>query len=146
MSAKINERLSNHVADLAAVFFKLHDYHWHVRGPRFKNVHELTESYYDDINEVLDAVAERLGQLGEAAPASLKTYVAKTKITVPEKGSYTDEEVIAGVKADFEYLLKEFKKTRDLAAEEDDAATDNLFADYITDLEKKIWMLRATLG
>ncbi len=146
MSTKINERLSNHVADLAAVFFKLHDYHWHVQGPRFKTIHELTESYYDDINEVLDAVAERLVQQGGVAPASLKTYAGKTKIAVPEKGSYTDEEVVAGVKADFEYLLKEFKETRRLAAEEDDAATDNLFADYITDLEKKIWMLRATLG
>lgn len=146
MNTQLMDRLSHHVADLAALFYKLHDYHWHVRGPRFKVIHEMTEAYYDEVNEQLDAIAERLVQLGGVAPASLRAYAAKTKIADLEKGSYTDDEVVAGVQKDFDYLLGEFKETRRLAADSDDAATDAMFADYIADLEKKIWMLRATRG
>lgn len=146
MNEKLNTRLSKHVADLAALFVKLHDYHWHIRGPQFKIIHEMTEAYYDEVNEQLDAVAERLVQLGGNAPASLKAYAAATSIADAGKSSYNADDVLSGVIKDFDYLLGEFKTTRKLAADTDDAATDALFADYIADLEKKLWMLRATKG
>jgi starvation-inducible DNA-binding protein len=146
MNEKLNKRLSKHVSDLAALFVKLHDYHWHVRGSQFKVIHEMTEAYYDEVNEQLDAVAERLVQLGGTAPASLKAYAAASSIADAGKTSYTADEVLSGVIADFEYLLGEFKATRKEAADTDDAATDALFADYIAGLEKKLWMLKATKG
>lgn len=146
----LNERLSRHVADLAVLYFKLHDYHWHVRGPQFKVVHEMTEAYYDDATEQLDAIAERLVQLGGTAPASLSAYEKLSGVKdagfAAGRASYAAEEVLSGVEADFAHLLNEFKTTRKLAADSDDAATDALLADYIADLEKKIWMLRATRG
>lgn len=144
MHTQITSRLESHVADLAALFIKLHDYHWHVRGPQFKVLHEMTEAYYDEINEQFDAVAERLVQLGGTAPAGLTSYAAKTGIKELEKGSYGADEVLAGVQADFEYLLDSFRATRKLAADSEDSTTDSMFTDYVADLEKKLWMLRAT--
>jgi len=144
MDEKLNTRLSKHVADLAALFVKLHDYHWHVKGPQFKVIHEMTEAYYDEVNEQLDAVAERLVQLGGTAPASLKAYSAATSIADAGKSSYSADDVLSGVIKDFDYLLGEFKATRKIAADSDDAASDALFSDYIAGLEKKLWMLRAT--
>ncbi|MCX7656459.1 MAG: hypothetical protein N2Z76_08040 [Treponemataceae bacterium] len=51
-----------------------------------------------------------------------------------------------GIIKDFEYFLGEYRVTRKLSADTDDAATDTMLADYIKDLEKKIWMLKATKG
>jgi starvation-inducible DNA-binding protein len=146
MSSNVKDRLSQHVVDLAALFIKLHDYHWHVRGPQFKVLHELTETYYDDINEQFDAIAERLVQLGGVAPASVRSYASNTAISDAGKNAYTAEDVLSGIIKDFEYLLAEYKQTRRVASETDDPATDNMLADYIGDLEKKIWMLKATKG
>ncbi len=145
MNDKVQKRLANHVSDLAALFVKLHDFHWHVVGPQFKVLHEMLEAYYDEVSEQLDAVAERLVQLGGKAPASLSSYAQGTSIVEGGKTAYGTEDVLSGVLADFSYLLGEFKETRRLAADSDDPATDALFTDYIVGLEKKIWMLKATL-
>ncbi|AEJ18856.1 Dps family protein [Gracilinema caldarium] len=139
----IEKRLAKHVSDLAVLFIKLHDYHWHVRGPQFKVLHELTEALYDGVNEQYDAIAERLVQLGGKAPASAAVYARESSISEAGAAFYTADDILSGVIKDFEYLLGEYKVTRKLAADIDDAATDTLFADYIKDLEKQIWMLKA---
>ncbi|GBD89883.1 DNA protection during starvation protein [bacterium BMS3Abin04] len=52
--------------------------------------------------------------------------------------------MIKGVLNDFEYLVKEFKKTSDLASITKDNTTVNLADDTIKWLEKAVWMLNAT--
>ena len=141
----IVERLAKHVADFGVLYTKLHNYHWHVGGLEFSVIHQLTEGYYEDVAENYDSLAERILQLGGTAPASLKEYLALTGIKEETKKTFTAKEVITGVKADFEYLLSELRETRKAAADSNDATTDSLLTDLVADLEKKIWMLNATL-
>ena len=141
----IVERLAKHVADFGVLYTKLHNYHWHVGGLEFSVIHQLTEGYYEDVAENYDSLAERILQLGGTAPASLKEYLALTGIKEETKKTFTAKEVVTGVKADFEYLLSELCETRKAAADSNDATTDSLFTDLVADLEKKIWMLNATL-
>jgi antigen tyF1 len=141
----IVERLAKHVADFGVLYTKLHNYHWHVGGLEFSVIHQLTEGYYEDVAENYDSLAERILQLGGTAPASLKEYLALTGIKEETKKTFTAKEVVTGVKADFEYLLSELRETRKAAADSNDATTDSLLTDLVADLEKKIWMLNATL-
>jgi hypothetical protein len=141
----IVERLTKHVADFGVLYTKLHNYHWHVGGLEFSVIHQLTEGYYEDVAENYDSLAERILQLGGTAPASLKEYLALTGIKEETKKTFTAKEVVTGVKADFEYLLSELRETRKAAADSNDATTDSLLTDLVADLEKKIWMLNATL-
>ena len=141
----IVERLAKHVADFGVLYTKLHNYHWHVGGLEFSVIHQLTEGYYEDVAENYDSLAEGILQLGGTAPASLKEYLALTGIKEETKKTFTAKEVVTGVKADFEYLLSELRETRKAAADSNDATTDSLLTDLVADLEKKIWMLNATL-
>ena len=141
----IVERLAKHVADFGVLYTKLHNYHWHVGGLEFSVIHQLTEGYYEDVAENYDSLAERILQLGGTAPASLKEYLALTGIKEETKKTFTAKEVVTDVKADFEYLLSELRETRKAAADSNDATTDSLLTDLVADLEKKIWMLNATL-
>lgn len=141
----IAERLAKHVADFAVLYTKLHNYHWHVGGMEFSVIHQMTESYYEEITEQYDALAERILQLGGSSPASLAEYLKLAGIKEETKKAFTAKEVLNGVKADFSYLLNELCETRKAAAGADDAATDSLLTDMIAGLEKKIWMLNASL-
>ena len=141
----IIERLSKHVADCGILYTKLHNYHWHVSGLEFPTIHQLTESYYEELTDNYDALAERILQLGGVAPASVKEYLSLAGIKEETKKSFTAKEVLIGVKADFEYLLAELHETRKAAADANDAGSDALLTDMIGAFEKKIWMLNACL-
>lgn len=143
--SKITERLAKHVADFGVMYVKLHNYHWHVSGLEFKAAHEMTESYYEEITDAYDKVAERVLQLGEVAPASLKEYLNLTGIKEEMEHSFCIVKVVTAVKADFEYLLKELHETQKLASESGDCTTDGIISSLIESFEKHVWMLSAML-
>lgn len=137
------KRLAVHTADFAVLYVKLHNYHWHVEGIEFRAIHELTESYYEKMTDAYDAVAERILQLGEKAPSSMKEYLGLAGIKEETEKSFKPVEVIENVLKDFEYIHKEVLKTRTEAADSNDAATDSMLTGIIEYLEKEIWMLKS---
>ncbi len=143
--SKISQRLAKHVADFGVMYVKIHNYHWHVSGLQFKTAHEMTESYYEEVTEAFDKIAERLIQLGEKSPATLKDYLAITGIKEETKNSFTMVEVASSLKADFEYILKELHETQKIASDEGDCTTDGITAEIIESFEKHVWMLSAIL-
>lgn len=54
-----------------AFYFKAHSFHWNVRGPLFRQFHELFGDIYEDAHGAVDGLAERIRTLGRFAPASL---------------------------------------------------------------------------
>lgn len=143
---EIAKRLEKHVADCGVLYVKIHNYHWHVLGTEFNRAHEMTEGYYEEVADVLDSFAERLLQLGERAPATLKDYLRLTSIKEEDNSnSFTIVEVAKSLKADFEYMLKELHQTQKMAAESGDCTTDGLVSGVIANLEKHVWMLGAVL-
>nr|2FJC_A Chain A, Antigen TpF1 [Treponema pallidum]2FJC_B Chain B, Antigen TpF1 [Treponema pallidum]2FJC_C Chain C, Antigen TpF1 [Treponema pallidum]2FJC_D Chain D, Antigen TpF1 [Treponema pallidum]2FJC_E Chain E, Antigen TpF1 [Treponema pallidum]2FJC_F Chain F, Antigen TpF1 [Treponema pallidum]2FJC_G Chain G, Antigen TpF1 [Treponema pallidum]2FJC_H Chain H, Antigen TpF1 [Treponema pallidum]2FJC_I Chain I, Antigen TpF1 [Treponema pallidum]2FJC_J Chain J, Antigen TpF1 [Treponema pallidum]2FJC_K len=143
--AAICEQLRQHVADLGVLYIKLHNYHWHIYGIEFKQVHELLEEYYVSVTEAFDTIAERLLQLGAQAPASMAEYLALSGIAEETEKEITIVSALARVKRDFEYLSTRFSQTQVLAAESGDAVTDGIITDILRTLGKAIWMLGATL-
>jgi starvation-inducible DNA-binding protein len=56
------------------MYFKLHNLHWNVVGPQFKEVHIYLEDLYNECAEKLDEVAETLKQVNEYPLGSSKIY------------------------------------------------------------------------
>ncbi len=140
----INKRLAIHTADMAVLYIKLHNFHWHVKGLQFKLIHELTEGYYEEMAEAYDAVAERMLQLGEQAPASMKEFLELSNIKEEYTKNFTPADVLEKVISDFEYLVKELQITRTEAADANDSTTDSILTGIIENLEKQIWILKYT--
>lgn len=141
----LTTKLKKNVADLAVLFVKLHDLHWHVQGLSFKTFHEMTEAYYDQVADMFDDVAERLVQKGEVSPASLAEYVKLAEIKeLGNNKSYNVKELLSYVKGDFEYLLKSYKDILSLSEKEGDVVTADLVTGNISYLEKQLWMIEAS--
>jgi len=139
------ERMGVHVADLQVFYVKLHNYHWHVKGPQFRSVHEFTEALYDEVTGHFDDVAERMLMLGAKPPVTMKDYLSHTGLSEESAQEFSVSQVFEAIKKDLGYLLHEFKETRLQAANQEDAGTDSLLTDIISSFEKQIWMLTASL-
>lgn len=139
------DRMRVHVADLQVFYVKLHNYHWNVKGPQFRSIHEFTEALYDEITGHYDDLAERMLMVGAKPPVTMKEYLALTGIKEETNQDFTPVQVFEGVKQDLAYLLAEVKQTRVLAANQEDAGTDALLTDLISSFEKHLWMIGASL-
>jgi len=51
-----------------------------VVGPQFHDLHKFFESQYEELNEVVDEVAERVRTLGGAALGSLTEFLKQTRL------------------------------------------------------------------
>ena len=141
---QIIDKLNQNVADLNILFVKLHNYHWNVKGMEFKPIHEMTEAYYDHLNELYDEVAERVLQLGGKPAATVKQYLEMAKISEESQKDFSAKEVLDGVIKDFEYLLDSYRSILAVAQEYNDTATENIAADSIGWFDKELWMLNAS--
>ena len=144
---KTKEVLNQLVADLSQMSMVIHQTHWYMRGAGFLTLHPLMDTFMDDINDQLDEVSERLITLDGAPYSTLKEMAENTKIK-DEKGSYdrSMEERLATLVANYRYLVEVFEKGIEVAGEEEDNVTEDMFIDFKGATEKRIWMIQAHLG
>jgi starvation-inducible DNA-binding protein len=141
---KLYQALNKQVANLSVLFTKLHHFHWYVTGPNFYPLHAKFEEFYDEVNELYDAVAERLLMIGGNPVSNLKGYLAITSLK-EASGTEKASEMIGHVLSDFKVLNAEFKEALILSQEQHDEATADLLIGAIASFEKHIWMLSFTL-
>lgn len=144
--SKVVKQLNQIQADALSLAVKFHNYHWNVKGGQFFAIHNYTETVYDELFELFDEAAERAIQIGGKALVCPKTIFDLAKAPKVEKDSFSDKEVIELIRADFKYLLAEFKKLAEVADEAGDRPTTAFADDQIAKYEKSIWMLNQTLA
>ena len=59
--------LNTLLADEYLLYTKTRNYHWNVVGPQFNDLHKFFEAQYNELNEIVDDVAERSRALGGTA-------------------------------------------------------------------------------
>ncbi|MGG5314476.1 Dps family protein [Enterococcus sp. AZ072] len=144
---KTKEVLNQLVADLSQFSVVIHQTHWYMRGPEFLTLHPLMDDYMDEINDQLDVISERLITLDGSPFSTLSEWAEHTGIE-DEKGRWdrTIPERMENLVKGYRYLADLYQKGIDVTGEEGDDCTQDIFIEYKTDVEKKIWMLQAKLG
>jgi starvation-inducible DNA-binding protein len=142
----VADQLAKLLADEFVLYTKTLNAHWNLEGPDFHSVHLYFEELYEQAQEFIDAVAERIRQLGHYAPASLKDYIGLTHLTEQLKGGNNSLDLIKNLLGDHESII-EFIRSN--VKEFDEAHKDAGTSDFVTGLmekhEKIAWMLRAHL-
>jgi starvation-inducible DNA-binding protein len=141
---KLYQALNKQVANLSVFFTKLHHFHWYVTGPNFYALHAKFEEFYDEVNELYDAFAERLLMIGGNPVSNLKGYLAITSLK-EASGLEKPADMVQHILDDFKLLVTEFKEALVLAQAESDEATADMLITSIASFEKHIWMLTFTL-
>ncbi|MEA5140231.1 Dps family protein [Arcicella rigui] len=138
--------LSKLLADEFVLYTKTRNAHWNVEGPDFYSIHKFFESQYEQLDEIMDDVAERIRAIGHYAPATLKTYLALTHLSEEAPTSNNSTGYIKELLADHQTVIIHLRENINRFANE---YNDLGSSDFITGLmethEKMAWMLRAHL-
>ncbi|MBJ2175670.1 DNA starvation/stationary phase protection protein [Aureibaculum sp. A20] len=142
----IADQLSKILADEFVLYSKTLNFHWNIQGPDFHSVHLYLETLYEDQQEVVDTVAEKIRMLGHYVPATLKDYSELTHLTEETKGGNDSQSIFAELLEDHESIIVFIREEIQPIA---DTWKAEGISDYITGLmeqhEKTAWMLRSHL-
>ncbi|AMC92924.1 DNA starvation/stationary phase protection protein [Erysipelothrix larvae] len=137
------EALNTFLADQTVLSMKIHNVHWYMVGEGFFPMHKEMDKLYDQAQENIDLVAERLLVLGAKPLGSLKEMLARTSV---EELSDTHVNVVEGVQsliADFDRLYNLALHIVKEAENVEDPGTADHFTAISQDLGKTLWMLKA---
>jgi len=143
--SKLCDALRQLECDAFALVAKFHNYHWNVKGQGFTTLHSYTEEAYDEMFELYDDLAERVLQLEEKPVVNLQELVEKAQVPTNNNTSFSANEVITNLIADYQYLIKAFKDLATLADSEGDCVVASMCDDKLTAFEKRVWILKSWL-
>jgi starvation-inducible DNA-binding protein len=140
----VAENLGDALADAFRLSFNLQGLHWNVEGPIFYSLHKLTETQYEEIEESVDVLAERIRALGLPAPESLRELDDRSVVDDLPKDAELKARVERTV-SDYESAGIRLKQIVALAESNDDIRTADLLTNQLGKYEEFAWMLRATI-
>ena len=138
----ILNNLNTFLSDLNVFYRKLQNYHWNIKGRDFFTVHAKLEEYYDEVNELIDEIAEHILALGGQPLGTLKDYLNTTKIQEAENKKIDSTCIFNEIIKDYSALLQDAVNIKDLADASSENKTSALMDNIIEDYTKKLWMLR----
>jgi starvation-inducible DNA-binding protein len=130
------------LSDYQLYYQKLRNYHWNIVGQNFFDLHEQFEEMYDDAKLKIDEIAERILTLRFQPESNLTTYLKLSNIK-ESSSDVTDKEMVTNLLDDHGTIIKQMRKTTEVADANGDEGTVDLIGAYIRELEKTSWMLDA---
>jgi starvation-inducible DNA-binding protein len=140
------EILNSRLSDEYTLYTKTRKYHWNVTGKRFFQLHEFFEEQYEQLDEMIDEIAERARQLGGKSFGTMEEFV-RTSSVEEDPGEYPDAQtMISNLLEDHEAIIQTLRKNADDCDEKyDDMGTNDFLLEAVQKHEKMAWMLRAHL-
>lgn len=142
----VTNALSKLLADEFVLYTKTRNAHWNVEGADFYDKHKFFESQYEELDEIMDSVAERIRQLGHYAPATLKEFLKLTHLS--EKGFEKNDSktYIKELLEDHESIIIFLRENITPFSEKyGDLGTSDFITGLMEQHEKAAWFLRAHL-
>jgi starvation-inducible DNA-binding protein len=142
----VSTELSKLLADEFILYTKTRNAHWNVESHDFHSMHIFFEQQYEALDEVMDAVAERIRQLGHYAPGTLQSFLSLTHLTEKSGQRNDSMDFIRELLTDHENIIIFIRENINRFADEyGDAGTSDFITGLMEEHEKMAWMLRAHL-
>lgn len=136
------ERLNQILADTMTLRDMYKKHHWQVAGHTFYQLHLLFDKHYNEQNELVDQIAERIQLLGGLSYAMAADVAENTNIPRPPKGREEVPVQISRLLAAHDIILQgahaSAKKAADMG---DDGTNDLLVSNVIRTNELQVWFV-----
>lgn len=142
----VADALNALLADSFALYLKTKNYHWHVQGPHFRELHLLFDEQATQILGTTDLIAERVRKNGAATLRSIGDVARRQSIRDDDAASVSADAMVKALAADNRTLLARLKETKVAAETDGDIATSGLVDAWADETQQRIWFLEATAG
>jgi starvation-inducible DNA-binding protein len=136
------DSLNGLLADAFALYVKTKNFHWHVKGPQFHDLHLLFDQHATEIFALTDLIAERVRKQGGKTLTSPDAISAKTRIKPQDSTDIDAMAMVRELHADNLTFVGRLREVKAAAGEAGDNATDGIVDDWTDQTEQRAWFLR----
>ncbi|MBI4353410.1 MAG: DNA starvation/stationary phase protection protein [Candidatus Omnitrophica bacterium] len=138
--------LNSLLADEYVLYTKTRNYHWNVCGSDFAELHKFFEAQYEELDGMIDEVAERARSLGGRALGALSEFMDTARVKEFPGESLDAKKMLTRLLEDHEQIVTLLREDLETCM---NRHKDMGTADFLTGLmekhEKMAWMLRSFL-
>ena len=142
----VSEELNKLLADEVVLYIKTRNYHWNIEGANFHEMHKFYEMQFNEIDEIMDQIAERVRTIGHYTEARLIDYLRLTHLIEPPYTNFQNDQ-LKNLLASHETIINNLRRLIPLFV---DKHKDIGSSDFATQLlgkhEKMAWMVRVFLN
>ena len=143
----VSVELAKLLADEFVLYTKTRNAHWNIEGPDFHSMHLFFESQYQQLDEFVDSVAERIRKIGHYPPATLAGFLGLTHLTEKLDDKNDSLTFIKELLEDHESIIEFIRgNIEPFASKYHDYGTSDFITGLMEEHEKLAWMLRAHLN
>ncbi len=138
--------LNQLLSDEYLLYTKTRNYHWNVIGPDFSQLHKFFESQYEELDDIIDEVAERARSLGGKSLGTLKEFLERAKLKEFPGNYPNSSKMLSNLLADHEAVIQSLRESLEICADQyKDIGTNDFLTGLMERHEKMAWMIRSFL-
>ncbi len=139
---EMTEQLNQLLADTITLRDLYKKSHWQVSGATFYQLHLLFDKHYEEQNEIVDTIAERIQLLGGVSIAMAADVAELTRIPRPPKGREEVPVQLSRLLDAHQIVITECRELGELANKLGDPGTNDLVvSDVLRPNELQVWFL-----
>ena len=140
----VAQALNAALADSYALYLKTKNFHWHIAGPRFRDLHLLFDEQAAQLLGTVDDIGERVRKNDEYTLTSIGSVAKQTRIEDQDDVTITPDAMVIELRDGNKLLHKRLKEVKEAAEEAGDNATSGIVDDWADQCEERIWFLNQT--
>jgi starvation-inducible DNA-binding protein len=145
-SVLIADSLNKLLSDEHVLYIKTRNAHWNVVGPDFASLHKFFEAQYDELDEIIDHVAERIRAIGHYTVGTMEDFLKLTQLNENSRENNDSLSLIKDLLEDHESVIIGLRENiKRFADEWFDAGSSDFITGLMETHEKMAWMLRSHL-
>jgi len=129
------------LADVFALYLKTKNFHWHMRGPHFRDYHLLLDEQASQLLAMTDQIAERMRKLGRTTLRSVGHISRLQRVRDNDVLYVKPLDMLTELMHDNVELTARLRDAHDVCDENRDVATASLIEVWIDETEGRTWFL-----
>lgn len=144
---EMTERLNQLLADTMTLRDLYKKSHWQVAGPTFYQLHLLYDKHYEEQDELVDQIAERIQLLGGISLAMAHDIAETTRVERPPRGREEVPVQISRLLDAHQIIIGDCRKLAKRASTiGDDGTNDLVVSDVLRTNELQAWFISEHLA
>jgi starvation-inducible DNA-binding protein len=140
-AAEIVASLNPLIADSLALYIKTKNFHWHLSGMHFRDLHLMFDEQADQLIASVDPLAERVRKLGGTTLKSIG-HISQTQMLKDDNDEFvTPLEMLRRLLKDNQQMAASQRAAHEVCDDHRDYATSSLLEVSIDETERRIWFL-----